>query len=85
MTKQKKMGRPPAPWMHKLLELKLNTNSVTAYEISELLEVNVRTVKSFFQKLPLEPKYELENGFIRARYKTSDVKKAVKAYIAPWL
>lgn len=83
--KNKRMGRPPAPWMHQFLDLKIDSLWTDAYDIAKHMDMNPRTVKSFLQKLNVEPKHVVENGKARARFKVKELKIAAKAYIKPWL
>ena len=83
--KKKRMGRPPAPWMHQLLDLKLDSLWTDASTVAKYMNMNPHTVKSFFQKLNIKPKHMVENGIARARFKTKDLKNAVNEYISPWL
>ena len=79
------MGRPPAAWMFKLLELKLENQWTDAYEISDCFKLTVSTVKKFLIKLELEKKHEVINGKAHTKYKLTDIKKATKSYLEPWL
>lgn len=85
MTTKKKMGRPPAPWMFDLVELKLNGQWTDPYEIAAHFQINAKTVKSFIEKLGIKPKHEIENGVARAYYKVSELKRATELYVKPWL
>lgn len=85
MGKKKRLGRPPAEWMFKVVELNLDDAWTDPYEISNRFSLNVNTVKSFFEKLKLKPKYEVENGTVRARFRVSDFKRAAAAHVEPWL
>ena len=84
MEKRKRMGRPPASWMFKLVEIQFKNNWTDAYEVSSLLKTDFKKIKLFFAKLPIKPKYEIENGKSRARFKARDLKKATENYINPW-
>lgn len=81
MIKKKKMGRPPAAWMFQLLELKLSESWTDCHEVSELLNVHLKTVQSFFRKLDVEPTHEVRNGIAHARFKVSELKQAAKNYV----
>ena len=85
MTKQKRIGRPPASWVHQLTEADFEKTWIDAYEIAERFELNVRTVKSFIQKLPVKPEHEIVNGKAKARFKAKDLKKAARDYVEKWL
>ena len=84
MIKRKRMGRPPAPWMFKLVDLQFNTQWTDSSEVACTLEVKSKTVRSFFEKLSVTPKYEVNKGQARAKFKVSELKKAAKEYITPW-
>lgn len=85
MTSKKKMGRPPASWMFELVDLELDGPWTDAYEVADHLGVNAKTVKSFFEKLDIKPKHEVENGKVRARFKIAELRRAAGAYVKPWL
>lgn len=85
IKKRVRMGRPPAKWVYKMLNLQIPDNFwMDKHELSDLLGVPVLSVKEFMPKLGLAKKYELEDGTIRVKYKYNDIKKAVKEYVAPW-
>lgn len=80
-----RMGRPPAPWVYEILNLNLKEKDwVDKNDLCELLGISVYSIKVFLAKLNIDKKYELDSGFIRAKYKYSDLKQSVKEYIAPW-
>lgn len=83
--KRERMGRPPARWVYEILNLKLADNHwLDKNELAKELGKEVNSVKSFLKKLDMPKKYEFDDGFIRAKTKFVDLKKAVAAYIAPW-
>ena len=43
-----------------------------------------KTVKTFFDKLKVKPKHEIEKGRARARFRVTELKRAAKAHIEPW-
>jgi hypothetical protein len=85
VSDNKKMGRPPASWMFKLADLPIRKQWTDAYEVAEILGLHVKTVKSFFSKLPIQPLHIVENAKTRAQFKVKELKEAAKSYVEPWL
>jgi hypothetical protein len=85
MTKQKRVGRPPAFWVRQLSEADFDKTWIDPYEIAKRFDLNVRTVKSFIQKLPVKAEHEVVNGKAKARFKAKDLTKAAKEYVEKWL
>ena len=85
MLEKKKIGRPPANWMFKLIDLNLSEQWTDAYEIADKLKLNVKTVKSFFYKLNIQPKHVVIKGKARAQFNVNDLRQAIKLRIKPWL
>ena len=84
MKKRKRMGRPPAQWMFELINIKFDRHWTNAYQVASLLNTDFKKIKLFFAKLPIKPKYEIENGISKAQFKVSELKKSVKDYTDPW-
>lgn len=85
MIKRKRMGRPPAPWMYQLEDLKIEENRwVSIQEISDEIGVHINTAKSFLRKREVKRKHEVINGRTKMKFKVKDLKKAAKEYITPW-
>lgn len=85
LEKRSRMGRPPAKWVYKLLNLNISENHwMDKHELSQALDVPVDSIKEFMPKLKIARKLERDRGFVRAKYKYGDIKKSVKVYVGPW-
>lgn len=85
MDKKKRIGRPPASWMFKMVNIRLDKQWTDAYEVADIFGLNVNAVKSFFRNLSLKPSHRIENGKARAQFKVKELKEAARLYIEPWL
>ena len=85
MNSKKKMGRPPAPWVHEIANLTITDSQwLDVYELSNIIEVSVLSLKAFIRKAQVKRKHEVNEGQVKAKFKVKELKKAAKEYITPW-
>lgn len=86
MGRKKRIGRPPALWVHEIANLaKRDDQSFDVYELCEVTGVPVGSLKAFIRKAEVRRKHETNNGQVKAIFKVKDLKKAAKAYLEPWV
>lgn len=80
-----RIGRPPAPWVYKILKLNLaGPYWIDAYELAQLLGVSANSVKVFVHRFEIDRRYEKENSVVKSKFQISVLKKRVQAYISQW-
>ena len=77
------IGRPPAPWLYEVLKLDLPDDSFLNYqELSERCKVNKNTLYAICKKMNVpEEYYKTPINFIGRRFRLSDLKSAIRAYL----
>ena len=77
------IGRPPAPWLYEVLKLDLPEDSFFTYqELSEKYNVNKNTLYAICKKMNVpEEYYKTPTNFIGRRFRLSDLKIAIRAYL----
>ncbi len=80
---QKKMGRPPAKWVHELAKLDRDDSDYLDYhDLSELFGLTLRTVHGFCTKAEVEGEYyKTENKAVRKRFTIKALKIAAHRYL----
>lgn len=86
IVKKTRMGRPPAPWVYKLLTLDLPRDKwVTLKELSDLVGTPTFSLKIFFNRFDfINKKYEFEGHALRSKYLMGEIKLIVGNYAAQW-
>lgn len=81
---KKSAGRPPAPWMYELANLKIEDNEerIDYKQLSEKFDISIRAAQAFCGKLSLQATYRLENRFAVRLFYLRDLKKAAGDYIS---
>ena len=81
--RKKKIGRPPAKWVHELANLERDDNEYLDYhDLSELFGVTMRTVHGFCTKADVVGEYyKTDSNVVRKRFKVKDLKKAAVRFL----
>ncbi len=80
---RRRVGRPPAQWVHQLAKLDgLKNEYLDYHDLSKMFGLTLRSVQGFCAKASVKGEYyRHESNAVRKRFSILELKRAAQAYL----